>query len=100
MFKCGVLVRILGFGILGSSPWLGFWVFTAMARVQSLFGELKSHKSSGQKKKKKQILSISLILKFYREETEIGKKKCLKRQKKKIFQEVITFFKWLLNTDI
>ena len=53
MFKCGVLVRILGFGILGSSPWLGFWVFTAMARVQSLFGELKSHKSSGQKEKKK-----------------------------------------------
>ena len=31
--------------------WLGFWAFTAMARVQSLVGELRSHKPCGAAKK-------------------------------------------------
>ena len=34
------------------AEWLGFWAFTAVAWVQSLVGELRSHKSCGVAKKK------------------------------------------------
>ena len=42
--------------ILGNSlevQWLGLSAFTAMAQVQSLVGELRSHKTRGSAKKKK-----------------------------------------------
>ena len=41
--------------IIGSSlvvQWLGFWAFIAVARVQSLVGELRFHKPCGTAKKK------------------------------------------------
>ena len=53
-------------GIFGNSPviqWLGLHAFTARAWVQSLVGELRSHKpfSVGKKKKKKITIVYSLI---------------------------------------
>ena len=50
--------------------WLGLYAFTAQAIVQSLVGELKSHKPRGEAKKKREgerenvILLISHIRKF------------------------------------
>ena len=36
--------------------WLGLSAFTAVARVQSLVGQLRSHKPSGEAKKKKKYM--------------------------------------------
>ena len=41
--------------------WLGFSAFPDMVKVQSLVGELKSHKLHGMVKKKKKIHGIPLI---------------------------------------
>ena len=41
--------------------WLGFWAFTDTAQVQSLVGELTSHKQQGTTKKKKIIMDLEII---------------------------------------
>ena len=41
--------------------WLGFWAFTDTAQVQSLVGELTSHKQQGTIKKKKIIMDLEII---------------------------------------
>ena len=41
--------------------WLGFWAFTAMAQVQSLVGELRSHKLKDTTKKKI-IMDLEIII--------------------------------------
>ena len=39
-------------------PWLGLGTFTAVAQVQSLVEKLRSHNSKGQKKKKRERVSV------------------------------------------
>ena len=45
--------------------WLGFWAFTAVARVQSLVRELRSHEPRGILKKKKIYIYIYIHIYIY-----------------------------------
>ena len=48
----GIKERIMG------TPWLGLSTFTAVTQVQSLVEKITSHNSKGQKKKKKERVSM------------------------------------------
>ena len=73
---------VCGNSVLGKSlvvQWLGLGIFTAMAWVQSLVGELRSHEPHGMEKKKKRNSALSLHI-FYKSNIILQKKNLIKTE--------------------